>query len=334
MRLLILGGTAFLGRATARAALDAGHEVVCLARGASGSVVDGAELVWGERSTPDGYNGLIGEFDAVIDVARDPLHVRTALDALSGRAYRWLFVSTINVYERVGPEAIGADESAALLEAWHGDDWTPGQYGAGKVTCERLVAQAFPKAHLIARAGLLAGPEDTTDRTGYWSLRFAHPSRPDDKVLVPHVPDAKVQLIDVRDLAKWLVRCAQDGTTGVFNATGPSVPLHAVLATARRVAGHTADLVAVPPDWLQAHAVSPWMGERSLPLWVPWPELAGMMSVDAGAARQVGLEVRPLADTFTDTLAWELQAGPGRPRNAGLSPADEADLITTRLRER
>lgn len=333
MRLLILGGTAFLGRATARAAIDRGHEVLCLARGASGQVPDGAELVVADRDSAGAYDGLEGEFDAVVDVARQPAHVRSALAALQGRVRHWVFVSTINVYAEVGPTAVGADESAGLVPGWDGDDWTPEQYGPGKVTCERLVADAFPQAHLIARAGLLGGPEDRTDRSGYWPLRFAHPSRQDGRVLVPHSPDAQVQLIDVRDLAQWLVHCAEQRTTGVFNATGPAVPLHAVLAAARKVAGHADELVPVTPDWLAAHGVSPWMGERSLPLWLPWPDLAGMMTVDRSAAEAAGLQVRPLPETFADVLAWELSAGPGRPRGAGLSPADEADLITQRLSE-
>ena len=333
MRLLILGGTAFLGRATATAALRRGHEVTCLARGTSGPVAEGAELVVGERSTSTGYAALDGDFDAVIDVAREPRHVRTALRALEGRIGRWSLVSTINVYADVGPDVIGADESAPLLDAWDGDDWTPEQYGAGKVTCERLVAQAYPDAHLIARAGLLGGPEDVSDRTGYWPLRFAHPSRADGRVLVPHSPDAQVQLIDVRDLADWLVAGAENEVVGVFNASGPSVPLHGALAAARKVAGHTDELVPVTPDWLAAHGVSPWMGERSLPLWLPWPDLAGMMTVDNGAAQRAGLTVRPLPQTFTDALAWELRSGPGRPRKAGLSPTDETDLITQRLSE-
>jgi nucleoside-diphosphate-sugar epimerase len=333
MRLLILGGTAFLGRATAKAALQCGHEVTCLARGVSGHVAEGVDLVVGDRAAACGYAGLEGHFDAVIDVAREPRHVRTALEALSGRVGHWLFVSTINVYADAGPAAVDADESAALLPAWDGDDWTPDQYGPGKVTCENLVAQAFPDAHLIARAGLLGGPEDISDRTGYWPLRFAHPSRPDGRVLVPHSPEAQVQLVDVRDLARWLVSSAESRTAGVFNTTGPRVPLHAVLATARKVAGHTDELVPVPPDWLAAHGVSPWMGERSLPLWLPWPDLAGMMTVDTTAAQRAGLTVRPLPETFSDALAWELRKGPGRPRKAGLAPADEADLITQRLSE-
>lgn len=331
MRLLILGGTAFLGRATARAALDAGHDVVCLARGESGPFPDRVEAVRGERSSVAGYGGLTGAFDAVIDVARDPAQVRTALRVLRKRTARYVFVSTINVYAEVGAAAIGADETAALLPALPSGSWDPQQYGPGKVTCEQLVREAFADNHLLARAGLLAGPEDTTDRTGYWPLRFAHPSRPDGRVLVPHSPAAQVQLIDVRDLAQWLVAMASTQMIGAFNATGPSVPLHAALATARRVAGHTDDLVPATPQWLQQHGVAPWAGERSLPLWLPWPDLAGMMTVDNSAAVRAGLHLRPLPETFRDVLEWEMRAGPGRPRKAGLSAADEADLITARL---
>lgn len=327
MRLLVLGGTAFLGREVCVAALAAGHEVVAFSRGRSGPVADGVRLVRGDRADVDGYAGLTGDFDAVVDVARDPNHVRTALAALTSRVGHYRFVSSINVYQETGPEAIGSDESAALLPPWDGQTYDPQQYGAAKVTCENLVRAAFPDAHLVVRAGLISGPGDTTDRTGYWPLRFAHPSRSDGAVLVPHEPDAQVQLIDVRDLASFLIADA----TGTFNATGPAVPLHAALAAARAVSGHDGDLVAVPGRWLIDHGVSPWAGDRSLPLWLPWPDLAGMMTVATGAATAAGLRIRPLPQTFTDGLAWELQTGPGRPRRAGLSAADEADLITQRF---
>ncbi len=330
MRILVLGGTAFLGRAICDAALAAGHDVVAFARGESGPVPDGVEFVRGDRTAADGYAGLIGDFDQVVDVARDPHLVRSALDALRGRVGRYAFVSSINVYADAGPDAVGADESAALLAPWTGTTYDPEQYGPAKVTCESLVREAFPDDHLIARAGLIAGPGDSSGRTGYWPLRFAHPSRPDGAVLVPDEPAAQVQLIDARDLAAFLVGPA----TGTFNVTGPVVPLAGVLAAARAVAGHTDPVVSVSPRWLTDHAVQPWMGERSLPLWLPWPDLAGMMTVSTAAANSAGLRVRPLPETFTDTLAWELQAGPGRPPRAGLSPADEADQITHRLSER
>ncbi|GAB3583563.1 SDR family oxidoreductase [Calidifontibacter terrae] len=288
------------------------------------------QFVGGDRTTTDGYAGLDGDFDAVVDVARDPAHVRTALAVLRDRVAHYRFVSSINVYADAGPAAIGADESAALLAPWTGEVYQPEDYGAAKVTCENLVREAFPKAHLVTRAGLIAGPGDASDRTGYWPLRFAAPSRPDGAVLVPHQPDGQVQLIDARDLANFLVSDA----TGTFNTTGPAVPLHAALAGARAVAGHTGDLVPVTGQWLSDHGVQPWSGDRSLPLWLPWPDLAGMMTVSTAAATRAGLRIRPLPETFTDGLAWELQAGPGRPRRAGLSPADEADLITARRSER
>lgn len=333
MRLLLLGGNAFLGRAIARDAIARGHDVVALARGESGTFAEGVGVVRADRDLPNAYAGVHGDFDAVIDLARQPRHVRGAVENLRDRSEHYLFVSTINVYADAGPTAIGAAEHAELLPAWDGEQWTPEHYGAGKVTCERLVAQAFPDSHLIARAGLLAGPEDATDRSGYWPLRFAHPSRPDGRVLVPHDLPAQTQLIDARDLAHWLISCVENQTVGVFNATGPSVPLHAVLAAARAVAGHTGELVPASSQWLSQKGVAHWAGERSLPLWLPWPEWAGMMTVDTSAAEAAGLRSRPLPQTFTDVLEWELRTGPGRPRQAGLSPADEADLITQWLRE-
>ncbi|NHN54806.1 NAD-dependent epimerase/dehydratase family protein [Calidifontibacter sp. DB0510] len=335
MRVLVLGGTAWLGGEVATEAVAAGHEVVCLARGESGAVPPGAELVRGDRRTTEGYAGVTGEFDLLVDVARDPLLVRTALDALADRVRHWVFVSTINVYADASPAAMHAAEDAPLHDPWRGTDYTPEVYGAAKVACEQLLTGRLDGERVtIARAGLIGGPGDHTGRTGYWPSRFAQPSRPDGAVLVPHDPDAQVQLIDVRDLAGWLLRCGTERIAGVFNATGPAVPLAAAIATARRVAGHTGPTVGAEPGWLTEHRVEHWAGPRSLPLWLPWPQLAGMMTVDRSAAARARLTIRPLAETFADVLAWERTTGPRRPPAAGLAPAEEAALITELLRTR
>jgi 2'-hydroxyisoflavone reductase len=137
----------------------------------------------------------------------------------------------------------------------------------------------------------------------------------------------------VRDLANWLVRTAQERATGVANVSGPAVPLAEHLATARRVAGHDGEVVAVAPDWLERHDVQPWSGERSLPMWLPLPEYAGFMARSTALAQGLGLATRPLAETLRDTMEWELRQGPGRPRQAGLSPDDERELVAAARRE-
>ena len=180
---------------------------------------------------------------------------------------------------------------------------------------------------VIARSGLIGGPGDHTDRTGYWPLRFAHPSTENGAVLIPADQDLSTQVVDVRDLAVWLVRCVEDSVTGTFNVSGPAIPLSEHLAVARAVAGHTGPLITVNNEWLVAHEVQEWAGPRSLPLWLHSAGWEGFAARSADAAVAAGLVCRPLEQTLTDLLAREVAQGLGRPRRAGLTPADERELI-------
>jgi len=330
VRLLVLGGTAWLGGHLATAALERGHRVTCLARGGSGRAPAGVEFVRADRDTPDAYREVAGRtWDAVFDVARQPGQVRRAAAALADRSRFYVFVSSCNVY--ADHSTPGEDERAPLLPALDGDvmhTQDAQTYGQAKVACERHVTQTFgPERSLIARVGLIGGPGDVSDRTGYWPLRFARPATDDGAVLVPDVPDLMTQVIDVRDLATWLVVAVEGGVSGVFNLVGDPIPLREHLATAREVAGHRGPLVPVGPDWLVAHGVTPWMGPRSLPLWLPLPEYAGFAARNGAAARAAGFVARPLAETLADTLAWELTLDADRPRQAGLSDQDERELL-------
>lgn len=320
----MLGGTAWLGREVAEEALRSGHDVTVLARGESGAPPADARVVRADRSSPDAYAEVGGEWDVVVDVARQPSHVRGAVAALGPRTGTWVFVSSCSVY--AAHDQQGADESAPLLAPSQVDEEGFETYGERKVACEQHVLAGVPGRSLVARAGLIGGPGDVSDRTGYWPLRFAHPATTDGSVLVPDSP-VTTQLVDARDLAAWLVGAGGRGATGVVNASGPTLPLAEHLATARRVAGHDGDVVGVSPQWLEDHAVAPWSGERSLPMWLPVPEYAGFMARDTSAAQALGLRTRPLEDTLRDVLEWELRQGPGRPRRAGLSPDDERELL-------
>jgi nucleoside-diphosphate-sugar epimerase len=331
MSLLVLGGTAWLGREVVRAAHGRGYEVTVLARGASGPVPRDVEAVVADRDDPDAYDTLTTrDWDAVVDVSRQPSHVAGAVQALRERAASWVFVSSCSVYADHGTP--GADESAPLLEPDERDDDGFETYGQRKVSCEQVVLRGIPDRALVARSGLIAGPGDHTDRTGYWPLRFAHPVTDDGAVLVPDSPLA-TSVIDVRDLAGWLVRAAHDRATGVANVSGQVLPLAEHLGTAREVAGHDGEVVAVAPDWLERHDVQPWSGERSLPMWLPLPEYAGFMARSTAVAQSLGLTARPLAETMRDTMEWELRRGPGRLRKAGLSPDDERELLAVGRRE-
>jgi 2'-hydroxyisoflavone reductase len=328
MRLLILGGTAWLGGYVATIALERGHRVACLARGESGVAPHGVDFKRADRDAPDAYGEVArDEWDVVIDVSRQPGQVRHATTALAGCAASFIFVSSGNVY--ADHSRPGDDESAALLPALAGDVMeTMETYGQAKVACERRVLNTFgPDRSLIARVGLIGGPGDIFDRTGYWPLRFTRPAANDGSVLVPDLPGLMTQVIDIRDVATWLIEAGEHGLRGLFNVVGETISLSKHLAIAREVAGHSGPVVAVDQDWLLAHDVAPWMGERSLPLWLPLPEYAGFSSRDGSAARAAGLVSRPVAETLADTLEWELTRNLERPRRAGLSDHDERRLL-------
>ena len=333
MRFLVLGGTAWLGNCAAITALEHGHAVTCLARGESGAAPDGAVFIRADRDHPDAYDAVAGtEWDVVVDVSRQPGHVRRAVSSLVDRSGSFVFISSGNVY--ADHSTPGDDERAALLPPLEGEVMeSMDTYGEAKVACEQHVLTEFGHDRsTIVRVGLIGGPGDIFDRTGYWPLRFARPAGPDGSVLIPDVPGLSTQVIDVRDLAAWIVDVGSRHLSGVFNATGETDPLAQHLNVARAVAGHPGPVVAVDQEWLSAHGVQPWMGDRSLPWWLPMPEYAGFNARDSQAARVAGLRTRPLADTLADTLAWEIATGPDRPRRAGLSVDDERALLDTLAR--
>ena len=339
MELLILGGTAWLGHQTAVAALAAGHDVTCAARGSSGGPPPGTDFLRVDRDAGDGLAAVAGRrWDAVIDVSRQPGQVRRAVRDLKTAAGFYVFVSTGNVY--ASQRESGQDEDAPLLAPLAADVMDSMEsYGPAKVACEQAVAEGFGAgSHAIARAGLIGGPGDTSGRSGYWPLRFAR----DGPVLVPDAPNQPTQLIDVRDLAQWLVEVAEGRTAGVFNAMGETVPFSAHLAEAAaaaearetgaqdaRAAEPALPRITVPArqDWLREQGVNEWSGPRSLPLWLEDPDWHGMNARSNARARSAGLRLRPLRQTLQDTLAWEEAAGVARPRGAGLTPEEERELL-------
>ncbi|KGN30009.1 oxidoreductase [Knoellia flava TL1] len=329
MRLLVLGGTAMLGRAVAERALTDGHEVTCLARGVAGSAPDGVTWVRGDRDDADGLDGVLAgpRWDAVVDVSRQPGQVRRAVTALEPVADRFVFVSTGNAY--AVHSGLETDESVPLLPPLDGDVMEDmSTYGQAKVTCEAAVLDGFgPGRTLVARAGLIGGPGDWSGRSGWWPWRFAHPVGGGGAVLAPDDPDLPMSLVDVRDLATWLVRCAAEGTSGIFDAVGEPNTLGGLLGAARDVAGHSGPLVTASASWLAEHGVQEWMGEDSLPLWVSDPEWRGFGAHTGAAARAVGLACRPVTETLRDAAAYEEGREPDDPRRCGLSDETERRLL-------
>ncbi|MCC3293771.1 NAD-dependent epimerase/dehydratase family protein [Arthrobacter sp. zg-Y411] len=334
MKLLILGGTAWLGYHTAQAAAAGGHLVTCAARGTSGTPPSGIGFHQTDRDADDGLAGLATEhWDAVIDVSRQPGQVRRAVRDLSAVSDFYLFVSTGNVY--AGQSRHGQDEDAPLLAPLASDVMeTMESYGPAKAACEQAVTSGFGVSNrAIVRSGLIGGPGDTSGRSGYWPLRFAHPADAGGRVLVPDAGTQPTQLIDVRDLAQWLVELAREQKPGVFNAGGEQMPLGRHLETAAAVAQEAAAgneaAASVPAQeaWLLGQGVHEWSGPRSLPLWLADPQWHGMNARSNLRAAQAGLSLRPLAETLADTLAWEEAAGVDRPRRAGLTREEEQELL-------
>ncbi|UVJ37966.1 NAD-dependent epimerase/dehydratase family protein [Arthrobacter sp. CJ23] len=323
MRILILGGTAFLSAETARQAVASGHEVTCLARGSSGGPPDGVAWVRADRSEgATAYAGVAGGWDAVVEVSREPRQARQALEALGPRTAHWTFVSSCSVY--AGHSVPGEREDAELLPPLPVDeDSSPETYGESKSAIEQLTVElAGEKSHIV-RAGLIGGPGDSSDRYGYWPARFAGA---EDPVLLPDIPDHATQIIDVRDLAAWILYAAEQQVTGAFNAVGDVVPFGEYIDESRRLAGPLGETVVAGEDWLVEHGVQYWAGKDSLPLWLPSGH-DGFSARPNAAARELGLALRPWQETVRDTLEDERARGLDRERKAGLRSATEQRLL-------
>ncbi|MFD4674608.1 NAD-dependent epimerase/dehydratase family protein [Lentzea sp. NPDC058450] len=323
MKILVLGGTVFLSKAVTAEAVRRGHEVFCAARGASGGVPEGATLVQVDRDRPGAFEKLAGEqFDAVVDVSKYSVNwVRDAIAAFGGTTPHWTFVSSISVYADHGT---GSDELLPALEDDPDEEFTSERYGGIKVASEIAVREAMAGREFIVRAGLITGPDDPSDRFGYWPARMARGGR----VVVPDSPDLGFQHIDARDLAQWIVFAAEERVTGTYDSTGPVMPFQMAIG---EIAGATAppgtQLVPVKEAVLKELKISPWAGPRSLPLWLPaaWAKMVGR---DVSNALANGLRTRPLAETALDSLEYERGLGLDRARKAGLTHEEELEILT------
>lgn len=335
MRLLILGGNAFLGRSVAQVAVGAGDDVTCAARGTSGDVPGSARFVRIDRDGPDAYAAIDGTFDVVVDVSSRPSHVRAAVAALADRVAHWVYVSSASAYvDNVTPgqraaDAVTHEPAGPDVDDPAGNDHE--NYGPCKVACERAVRDGMGTDHaFICRAGLIVGPRDVSGRFTYWPVRLADGG----EIAVAGEADDAVQWVDVRDLAAWLVHAGRTRVAGVYDG------ICAPVSRASFLAGVAAGVGLSEPEftWLghefpAAHEVNPWAGPRSLPLWLPLPEYAGFLSRDVTDSYTAGLLCRDLTETARDTLAWhrdrpaetDTDEKPGR--GAGLSAAEEAELL-------
>ncbi|HEX2189986.1 MAG TPA: NAD-dependent epimerase/dehydratase family protein [Longimicrobiaceae bacterium] len=303
MRILVLGGTQFVGRHLVAEALERGHEVTLFHRGEHGAeLFPGVERIRGDRERDLG--ALRGRrWDAVVDTsAYVPRVARSAAEALRDAVERYVFVSTISVYRTDAPLPLREDSPLVELEDPTVEEVTGETYGGLKALCERAVEETLPGRTLVVRPGLIVGPDDYTDRFPYWPRRVAEGG----EVLAPGGPGRFWQFVDVRDLGAWTVRMAEAGRTGTFNVDGP---LHAwsageVLETCREVGGSGARLTWVRDAFLLEQGVQPW---TDLPFWIPEGDtaLGGAYDVAVDRALAEGLVFRPLAETVRDTLAWD-----------------------------
>jgi len=317
MKLLILGGTRFLGRHIAEQALQRGHHVTLLHRGRSGAgLFPQAEHRIADR---DGELSVLaqGSWDAAIDTsAYVPRQVHAAAAALGRRVAHYQLVSSISVYADFDTPGTAEDAALQTLPDPTVETVTGDTYGGLKALCEQAAMQAFAGRCLVNRPGLLVGPHDPTGRFSWWVQRLQRGG----PVLAPGEPDTPVQFIDARDAAAWMLLQAEQATTGVFNLTGPTQPLTMgrFLTQARDTLNPGAPLHWVAEQHLLDAGVAPW---SDLPVWLPRAQ-AGLHQVDIARALASGLQCRPLAHTLQDTAQWLAMAAP--PAAAGTGPARPA----------
>jgi 2'-hydroxyisoflavone reductase len=328
VKILIIGGTRFLGRHLVHSALVRGHEVTLFNRGLTHpDLFPQVETILGGREKD--LAQLSGrEWDAVVDTCGYvPRIVRLSVSGLrgAGSVGRYVFISSLSAYENF--RNIGIDESYPIgkLEDETVEEITGATYGPLKALCEQTVQNIFGSDHaLIIRPGLIVGPYDPTDRFTYWPVRVARGG----DMLAPEKPDAPIQIIDARDLSDFIIKLIEEKASGVYNATGPDYELTmgTMLETCKQVSNSDASFKWAPVQLLGRHEVAPW---SDMPVWIPnTEEDAGFSRVDISKAIKSGLTFRPLEDTVRDTLEWAKTRPSDREWRAGLGAQKEAKVLT------
>ncbi|WP_306598329.1 NAD-dependent epimerase/dehydratase family protein [Geothrix sp. 21YS21S-2] len=330
LRILILGGTGFLGPATIEAALGRGHQVTMFNRGKTRpDLFPAVARLQGDRDPKKG-EGLTslekGEWDVVIDnSAYYPRHVAASASLLAKRCKSYIIISSISAYKEPNPEngtetaplAVLADPAVEEM----GKEYQ--NYGGLKALCEQAAEKAMPGRVAVVRPGYIVGPDDASGRFAYWPVRMDRGG----EIAVPGSADDPVQIIDVRDLGAWLVRLAEDGTTGLFNACGPErkLPWGRLVAACVQATPAKSTLTWIPTEFLAKQE------GIEFPIWAPYAgETKGFHTWSNARAVAAGLRFRPCEETAKDTLAWfktQEKVEKGRTRLAGPSPEAEAKLL-------
>jgi len=341
MKLLILGGTRFLGRHIVDAALARGDDVTVFTRGRQPNHWGSAVTALAGDRDPAKAPGLAalahGSWDAVIDTSGYvPRVVRASATLLAPRVGRYLFVSSISVFTDASKP--GLDESSPVGKLEDPATEEIGKhYGPLKAACEDVVTEVYGERALNVRPGLIVGPHDPTDRFGYWAARFCHPrllgDRPPEAV-VPLPAERPIQLVDARDLAAFMLGLLARGGHGTFNATSPAHRW--TFGDLVRAASDAAGPRAPRPAWIDEallleKKVAPWTG---LPLWIPttFADEAGFMEIDCRKAARAGLAVRPLTTTMADTAAWLAQRDDASAWKDVLTADAEREILSARGR--
>ncbi len=331
MRVLILGGTKFVGRWLVSELMQRGHEVTLFNRGLTNPLLfPEVKQIHGDRTT-DLTALAVGRWDAVIDTSGYvPSVVRRSAETLAASVDRYVFISTVSVYSDFSLPGVNEESAVAVLAADQtGEEVTGDTYGPLKARSEQAALQALPGRVLIVRPGLIVGPYDPTDRFTYWPHRVAQGG----EVLAPGRPERLIQFIDARDLAAWVVSMVETQQIGVYNATGPATPLtmQSFLDTCKSVSGSDATFTWASEAFLVREGVGEWV---ELPLWVAEsnPANGGFFSVDVSKAIAAGLRFRAVADTVRATLEWDrLEAD--REWRTGLTAEREIDMLMRWKRE-
>ncbi|MFA5551777.1 MAG: NAD-dependent epimerase/dehydratase family protein [Trueperaceae bacterium] len=303
MKILVLGGTQFIGKQFVMGALARGHEITLFNRGSKPAPA-GVETVTGDRNT-DLNRLAAGRWDAVVDTsAYVPRQVREAARLLEPNVGRYLFISTVSVYADTSKPYINEGAPLARLDDPAAEEVTGATYGGLKVLCEEELAAAFPaERSLVLRPTIVVGSDDPTDRFTYWPVRVANGGQ----VLAPHGPNLPLQWIDVRDLADFMLQGLEAGLSGTFNAaSGADVfDMGSLLSASAQVTSSDAEVVWVEDDFLLEQNVRPF---ADLPFWLPAPA-SNMFRVDASRAQAAGLTIRAVDDTVRATLEWHTARG-------------------------
>ncbi|MBE0432939.1 NAD-dependent epimerase/dehydratase family protein [candidate division WOR-3 bacterium] len=319
MKILIIGGTRFVGRTIVETAVRQGHEITLFNRGKSNpELFPEVEKITGDRDTDI---ALLGgrTWDIAVDTCGyAPRIVRKSCEMLGNAVDRYIFISTINVYADYSQPGIDEGSQLATIEDETVEEVTGKTYGPLKALCENVVNQVYPGRSIILRCGLIVGPYDPTDRFTYWPVRVQNGG----EVLAPSPPHMQVQFIDARDLADFILHLAENRGAGTFNTTGPAgkLSLEGALRICNAQTGNKASLTWVSEEFITSKEMD------HIPVWTP-KDWRGIFEVHCSKAISAGLKFRQLKETINDTLAWHATRPAGYELKVGLKPDKEKELL-------